>query len=108
MKRLTIRGTGLTLGIFFDVTLALCILWGLLLPSLHARGVPILEGILPGFIWLTPGSVILGLVEVFLYGMYIALVFVPLFNYFEGGRSGEPATLGPTREPFGHEAVTRG
>jgi hypothetical protein len=58
MKRLTIRGTGLTLGIFFDVTLALCILWGLLLPSLHARGVPILEGILPGFIWLTPGSVV--------------------------------------------------
>jgi hypothetical protein len=108
MKRLTICGTGLTLGIFFDVTLALCILWGMLLPGLHARGVPILEGILPGFTWLTPGSVVLGLVEVFFYGMYIALVFVPLFNYFEGGRSGERATLVATREPFGQEAVTRG
>jgi hypothetical protein len=108
MKRLTIRGTGLALGIFFDVTFMLCVLWGMLLPALHARGVPILEGILPGFTWLTPGSVILGLVEAFFYGMYIALVFVPLFNYFEGGRSGERATPAPSRETFGREAVTRG
>lgn len=46
--------------------------------------------ILPGFRWLTPGSIVLGLVEVFLYGIYIAVVFVPLFNYFEarGGTRG--------------------
>ncbi len=71
-------------------------------------GSALLEGILPGFTWLTPGSVILGLVEAFFYGMYIALVFVPLFNYFEGGRSGERATLAPSRETFDREAVTRG
>ncbi len=106
MKPLTVRGTGLALGISFDVTFALCILWGTLLPDLHARGVPILEGIFPGFTWLTPGSIVLGLAEAFLYGMYIALVFVPLFNYFEGGRSGERAA--PTRETLGREAVTRG
>jgi hypothetical protein len=104
--RLTIRGTGLALGLFFTVTLALCILWGMLLPGLHARGVPILEGILPGFTWLTPGSILLGLVEAFLYGFYVALVFVPLFNYFEGGRPAEtekPAT-GPSlhREAMAH------
>src|SRR3972149_10303274 len=84
--RLTIRGTGLALGLFFDVSCLLCVLWGMLLPGLHARGVPILEGILPGFTWLTPGSILLGLGEAFLYGIYVALVFVPLFNYFEGGR----------------------
>jgi hypothetical protein len=61
-------------------------------------GVPLLEGILPGFTWLTPGSVILGLVEVFLYGMYVALVFVPLFNYFEAGREGESTPLAAIRE----------
>jgi hypothetical protein len=101
MKRLTIRGTGLTLGIFSDVTFVLCVLWGMLLPGLHARGVPILEGILPGFTWLTPGSIVLGLVEAFLYGIYIALVFVPLFNYFEGGRPGEGETLAPSRQTLG-------
>jgi len=84
--RLTIRGTGLALGLFFDLTFLLCVLWGTLLPGIHARGVPILEGILPGFTWLTPGSILLGLGEAFLYGIYVALVFVPLFNYFEGGR----------------------
>jgi 2TM family of unknown function (DUF5676) len=89
MKRLTIRGTALTLGIFFDVTFVLCVAWGMVLPSLHARGVPVLEAILPGFTWLTPGSFVLGLVEAFLFGVYVALIFVPLFNYFEGGRSGE-------------------
>lgn len=98
--RLTIRGTGLALGLFFAVTFSLCILWGMLLPGLHARGVPILEGILPGFTWLTPGSILLGLVEAFLYGFYVALVFVPLFNYFEGGR---PAGIEkPAAGPPGH------
>jgi len=102
--RLTIRGTGLALGLFFAVTFSLCILWGTLLPRLHARGVPILEGILPGFTWLTPGSILLGLVEVFLYGFYVALIFVPLFNYFEGGRPAE-IEKSATRPSVGREAM---
>ncbi len=102
--RLTIRGTGLALGLFFDVSFLLCVLWGMLLPGLHARGVPILEGILPGFTWLTPGSILLGLGEAFLYGIYIALVFVPLFNYFEGRRPAE-IEKPTTRESPGREAT---
>lgn len=47
------------------------------------------EAVLPGVTWLTPASFVLGLAEVFLYGWYVALVFVPLFNYFEGGRRAE-------------------
>ena len=104
--RLTIRGTGLALGLFFAVSFSLCILWGVLAPGLHARGVPILEAILPGFVWLTPGSIVLGLVEAFLYGLYVALIFVPLFNYFEVRRAAEiekPAA-GPSvhREAMAH------
>lgn len=98
MNRLTIRGTALSLGTFFGVTFVLCVAWGLLLPGLHARGVPVLEAILPGFIWLTPGSFVLGLVEAFLYGAYVALVFVPLFNYFEGER---PAGTAPAAADHG-------
>jgi 2TM family of unknown function (DUF5676) len=108
MKPLTIRGTGLSLAIFFDVTFTLCVVWGILLPTVHARGVPVLEAILPGFTWLTFGSFVLGLVEVFLYGMYIALVFVPLFNYFERGEPGGTEILGASRPPVGREAITRG
>lgn len=37
---------------------------------------------LPGFTWLSPGTFLLGLVESFAYGWYVALVFVPLFNFF--------------------------
>jgi 2TM family of unknown function (DUF5676) len=102
--RLTIRGTGLALGLFFAVTFSLCILWGLLLPGLHARGVPVLEGILPGFVWLTPGSIVLGLVEAFLFGFYVALIFVPFFNYFEGGRAATIETPAPSPSVH-HEAM---
>jgi hypothetical protein len=108
MRRLTIRGTGLALAILFDVTFTLCVLWGMLVPSVHARGVPILEAMLPGFTWLSLGSFVLGLVEVFLYGMYVALVFVPLFNYFERGEPGHRETLATSRAAVGREAVTRG
>lgn len=102
MKRLTFRGTALSLGLFFDVSFVLCVLWGLVVPQFHAKGVPVLEAILPGFAWLTPQSFILGLVEAFLYGVYAAVVFVPLFNYFEGGRRVEALGVGMTREASRH------
>ena len=89
MKRLTIRGTALSFGLFFDVSFVLCVLWGLLAPQGFTKMAGLLEVIFPGFTWLSPQSVILGLVEAFLYGVYIAVVFVPLFNYFEGGRRAE-------------------
>ena len=94
MKRLTIRGTALAVGLFFDVTFVLCVLWGLVAPARF----------LPGFTWLTPGSVVLGLLEVFLYGVYLALVFVPLFNYFEGSGPAEVTTPATTGAPLRREA----
>jgi len=106
MKRLTIRGTALAVGLFFDVTFLLCVFWGLAVPFRWETMAKIWEAILPGFTWLTPGSLILGLVELFLYGVYVGLAFVPLFNYFEGGRPGEveQAAAGPSvrREAMAH------
>ena len=49
MKRLTIRGTAISLGVFFDVSFVLCVLWGLAVPQFHAKGVPLLEAVIPGF-----------------------------------------------------------
>ena len=101
MKRLTIRGTALSLALFFDVSLVLCVLWGLAVPQFHAGW--LLEAILPGFTWLTPQSVVLGLVEAFLYGVYIAVVFVPLFNYFEG--RGHVEASAPGTATLGREEI---
>lgn len=89
MKRLRIRGAALSLALFFDVSFILCILWGLALPRVHAKGSQLLEAIIPGFTWLTPGSFVLGLVWSTLLGAYIALVFVPLFNFFALGQGAD-------------------
>jgi len=94
MKRLTIRGTALSLAVFFDVSFVLCILWGLALPRVHAKGSDLLEALIPGFTWLTPQSFVLGLVWSTLVALYVAAVFVPLFNYFEGRRHIETASAG--------------
>lgn len=97
MKRLSIRGTALAVGLFFDVTFLLCALWGLVVPQRLETMARVWEALLPGVTWLTPASFVLGLVELFLYGVYVAVVFVPLFNYFEGGRPSEaqkPAATG--------------
>lgn len=40
--------------------------------------------LLPGFEWISWRSFLLGLIESFLYGIYVALVFVPLYNFFKG------------------------
>ena len=83
MKPLTIRGTALTLVIFADVTFLLCIGWGAMLPGLHARGRVVFEVLMPGFVWLMPASVLVGLAWASIAALYAAVVFVPLFNYFE-------------------------
>lgn len=105
MKRLTIRGTAISLGLFFDVSFVLCVLWGLAVPQFHAKGIPVLEAIIPGFTWLTPQSFVLGLVWSALLGIYVAVIFVPLFNYFEAGRPAEIEKPTATRQPLPREPV---
>lgn len=81
----------LTLGCWMTITFTICVIGGVLLPTLpipHRT----LELLLPGFVWISAKSFALGLVEVFLYGVYAAWLFVTLHNLFErrmnGSRSG--------------------
>ena len=72
---------GLSLGLFFVISYALCVLMYLLFPGVvlnHAM----LSLFLPGFKLLDWPSFALGLAESFGYGWYIALVFAPLYNFF--------------------------
>jgi len=78
---LNIRVVSWSLGIFTAISFILCVLYGLIVPkSLHGMST-FLEAMLPAFKWLTFGGFLLGLVESFLYGIYIGIVFVPVYNF---------------------------
>jgi len=71
---------GMGLGSFFALTFVLCVLFDLWFPDLAMN--PVWAPLLPGFSWISWSSFLLGFVEAFAYGWYIALVFAPIFNFF--------------------------
>lgn len=78
--QLSVKAMTWSLGLFGAVSFVLCVIYGLLAPpALHAAR--LLEMILPGFRWLKAGSVVLGLAESFLYGVYAGLVLTPIYNF---------------------------
>lgn len=78
---LNIRVISWSLGIFLSISYILCVLYGLIVPQkLHGMSA-FLEAVLPAFKWLTFGGFVLGLVESFLYGVYVGIVFVPVYNF---------------------------
>ncbi len=81
---LNIKVVSWSLGLFTSFTFLLCVLYGLLVPQkLHGMS-HVLESILPAFEWLTFSGFVLGFVESFLYGVYIGIVFVPIYNFVNG------------------------
>ncbi len=71
---------GAGLGSFFALTYVLCVLFDLWFPTLAMN--PYWAPLLPGFTWISWTSFLLGLIEAFAYGWYIALVFGPIYNFF--------------------------
>jgi hypothetical protein len=79
MSSLDWKVMGWSLALFTAVSYVLCVAYALIAPrGLHAT--QLLEFALLGFKWLTLGSFFLGLVEAFLYGAYVGLVFTPIYN----------------------------
>ncbi|MHB1666445.1 DUF5676 family membrane protein [Thiomonas sp.] len=78
--RLPVAALGMSLGIFLAITFAACVAFDILFPG-QAMYRSWLR-LLPGFIWLSWSSFLLGLAESFGYGWFVALIFGPLFNYF--------------------------
>lgn len=76
---LPILATGTSLSAFFAISFLLCIALGLVAPDWGMHQ-PWLQ-FFPGFVWLTPGSVLLGLAESVAYAWYVALLFGGLFNF---------------------------
>ena len=76
---LNLKVVSLSLGSMLAISFVVCVGWGLIMPeSLHMRG--FLELVLPGFNWLSGWSLVLGLVESFLFGVYFGLIYVPIYN----------------------------
>lgn len=49
------------------------------MPAYAMRGVWL--PLLPGFVWLTLSSFLLGLAESFIWGVLLGVIFVPIYNY---------------------------
>ncbi len=68
-----------SLGLFGALTFVVCVAYGLIVPeALHMTDW--LEQILPGFAWLTPVGVLVGLIESFLYGVYAGFAYSTIHN----------------------------
>jgi len=76
---LRIKTVGLALGLTFAISFVICVLWGLFLPEpVHMH--QFLQFVLPGFIWISWGSAVLGLIESFLFGLYFGLIYALIHN----------------------------
>lgn len=72
---------GHALSLFLVITYLLCVGFGLLVPE-RFHMVEAWAPLLPGFKWLTWSGFIFGLIDSYVYGWYIAVVFVPLYRLF--------------------------
>ena len=85
--RIPVIALGWALSLFLALTYAVCVAFDVILPkyAMYKAWAPLL----PGFVWLTLPGFLIGLVESFLYGWYVALVFGGLFNAIanRGGRN---------------------
>ncbi len=80
-----VRAVALATGIFFAVTYTLCVAVHLVVPP-SAFANEFWSSALPGFRWISPGSFVLGLGEVFLYGLYTGGFLSYLYNVLTSGR----------------------
>ena len=78
-RRIAVVGHATSL--FLVVSYILCVGFCLLFPAypMHAAWAPLL----PGFEWLTPTGFVFGLVGSYLYGWFIAIIWVPLYEKFD-------------------------
>jgi hypothetical protein len=70
-----------SLSSFGAISFVLCVGYGLLAPvGFHPSW--LLEAFLPGFKWLSVGSLALGLIETALYGAWAGALYSALYNFF--------------------------
>lgn len=78
--RLSFNAVGNATSLFLAITFAACVAFDLAFPQ-HAM-FQAWQKLLPGFVWISWKSFLLGLVESYGYGWYFTLIWVPLYNVF--------------------------
>ncbi len=82
MKRIQPYPVALALSFVFLIFYVVCIVLHSILPANHWEMYRIWEMVMPGFTWLTSLSFVLGILEMFLGGFYVAYILIPLYNLF--------------------------
>ncbi len=77
---ISLVAVGHATSLLLAITFTLCVVWDLLLPEYAMY--PAWRTLLPGFEWLSVQSFLLGLVEIWAYGWFFALIWVPIYNFF--------------------------
>ena len=80
-RTISIITFGQALSVFFMFSYTICIIGYLLFPGMPVKHES-LAIFLPGFTLLSWHTFFLGLIESFIWGWYIALVFGPIYNFF--------------------------
>ena len=81
VRTVSITALGMSLSLFLAISFVLCIAGYLILPGLPVKH-EALAIFLPGFELLTWQGFVIGLVESYAWGWYVALVLGSLYNYF--------------------------
>ena len=75
---LSLVAFGHATSLFLAITFVLCVGFDLVFPQMAMYRS--WQALLPGFTWISWSSFLLGLVESYGYGWYVALIWVPLYN----------------------------
>ncbi|MEQ1871517.1 MAG: DUF5676 family membrane protein [Vicinamibacterales bacterium] len=75
---LSLAAFGHATSLFLAITFVLCVGFDLVFP--HMAMYRSWQALLPGFTWISWSSFLLGLLESYGYGWYVALIWVPLYN----------------------------
>ena len=75
---LSLVAFGHATSLFLAITFVLCVGFDLVFP--HMAMYRSWQALLPGFTWISWSNFLLGLVESYGYGWYVALIWVPLYN----------------------------
>lgn len=99
MKPLPLWPIAWTLATFAAVIFAFDVLLGVLFPDWWMMQ-KIYEVLMPGFTFISWGTFLLGLLEAFVGGFWVAVLFVPIYNYFARREANKRvATAKPIGQP---------
>lgn len=83
-NHLPLKSIGHATSLFLAITFLICVSFDLILPQ-HAM-FRVWQDLLPGFEFISWKSFVVGLIEAYAYGWYIAVIWVPLYNFFSSSK----------------------